>query len=215
VRAGHALFELRSTIPGTLQSMDVPNRPTPEDAPRHPATLSLVAEAPGRVRRLPILYLGTAPLFGGRELGEILARLGETAVVVQESYRTATYALVACHLHDRPGIYASDLYNRSAERRAWSRYGVSFHERPFVRLDPEGRFHARGWPPFVPEFLILGNRSDESNGPTRAQLLLLLAALRLGPPTPRELHVLNRTLERLAILQDVQASSVIEAPAPT
>jgi hypothetical protein len=133
-------------------------------------------------------------------------------VVVQESYRTATYALVGCRLRDRLGIYASDLYNRSAERRKWSRNGVSFCERPFVRLDLEGRFRVLGWPPFVPEFLILGNGSAESDRPTRAQLLLLLAALRLGPPASRELHVLNRTLEQVPALYDVGASAFIDAP---
>jgi hypothetical protein len=206
---------MRSTIPGSLQVIDVPDRPTPEEAPRHAATLSLVAGATGRVRRLPILYLGTAPLFGGRAMDDIVTRLGETALVVEESYRIATYALVACHMHGRPGIYASDLYNRSSERRRWSRHGVSFCERPFVRFDSAGQFRALGRSPFVPKFLILGNRSSQSDRPTRAQLLVLLAALRLGPPAPRELHVLNRTLEHVPALYDVEASPFIDASLPT
>jgi hypothetical protein len=153
----------------------------------------------GPVKRLALLYLGRAPLFGARTVDHLTRRVMEVAELIMSSYRQPTYALASCDFRGRAGLYAMDLFNRSSRRRKLAQLGLSFSDLPFVRLGPDGTCATIDENTFSPQFLILANRpEDASTSP--AKLLMILATLRLGLPAPSELSLLARLAQGVQVI---------------
>jgi hypothetical protein len=191
---------VRTTIPGALDGVTFPRNGAAPEAPRLEGTLSLVgANAVGQVRRLPLLYLGRAPLFGARNVTDLTRRLVQVAELLMSSYRQPTYALASCDLEGRAGLYAMDLYNRSSRRLKLQRLGLTFSDLPFIRLAPDGRCMTAEHDIFSPKFLILANRPQGALT-SPAKLLMILATLRLGLPAPSELNLLAELGESVQVI---------------
>jgi hypothetical protein len=197
---GEEWLEARTTVPGALDDVTFSENGTAPDAPRLEGTLSLVGDdTVGPLRRLPLLYLGRAPLFGARNVIHLARRLVEVAELITSSHRQPTYALASCDFRGRTGLYAMDLYNRSSRRRRLERLGLTFSDPPFVRLAPDGRCTSAEHNTFSPEFLILANR-PKGAFTSPAKVLMVLATLRLGPPAPSELTVLARLAHSVQLI---------------
>ena len=109
-----------------------------------------------RTRRLPTLYLGSAPLFADRDQSAVLERMRMTIETVIESERRPAYVVHPCELGDRRGLYARDTFSRSPYRRRLARAGMRFAEDPYVKSTADGRFVCDDWGKFSPTFMVLG-----------------------------------------------------------
>lgn len=167
--------------------------PFPED-PRHEGVFSVVADPPGKkLRRLPTLYVRSAPVFADRDVAAVVESLHRTIEVVRSAQTRPTYALQACRLDGKTGLYGADVYNRSAFRRRLARFGMDFSEDPYVELGPNHRFRSQDWGDFDPRFFIVGVGTPEQEAVVEmpgAMVLVLLSNSRFGELTPAELHVL-------------------------
>ena len=184
-------LEARSTVEGALEGPDFEGEP-PSDATRHEAVFSLVVHPPERrLRRLPTLYVRSAPVFAERELSPVLESLRQIIEVVRSARERPTYALRACRLDGEPGLYGADVYNRSAFRARLARLGMDFSEDPYVELGPNHRLQVEDWGDFEPRFFIIG--VGTSAGETVVEMsgamaLVLMSNSRFGELTPPELR---------------------------
>ena len=148
------------------------------------------------MRRLPTLYLSTAPIFGHRDAGAVAGELERTVRTLMRASTQPTYLLSPCRIGDRFGLYARDSYNRSPYRRRLVRHGMSFSDDQFVELTADGAFRSPAFGAFRPAFLILAIDGDgpEDIARTRgAWLLFVLANFRFGRLTVEEMALLART----------------------
>jgi len=135
---------------------------------RHEGVLSLVVGIAGpRTRRLPTLYLGSAPLFADRDQSAVVERMRMTIETVIESERRPAYVVQPCEVGDRRGLYARDTFSRSPYRRRLARAGVRFAEDPYVKSNADGSFDCDDWGKFFPTFMVLGY---EHENPARLEV---------------------------------------------
>jgi hypothetical protein len=186
--------EVRTTAPGSLQGL-----PLWADAPlvdrRFEAVLTVVSGAPEArgLRRLPTLYLGRAPLFADRDLSRVLDRLMHTIDTMKLSISTPVYALNACRVEGRYGLYGADVFNRSVRRRRLQRLGMDFAQDPYVRLTSRGTFECESWGEFAPGFVITSVSSSDPQyvlTTSSAWTLAIISNARFGGMTVSELREL-------------------------
>jgi hypothetical protein len=166
----------------------------PEEATRHEAVFSLVVQPPGaRFRKLPTLYVRSAPVFADKELAPVLESLQRNIEVVRSARERPTYALRACRLDGETGLYGADVYNRSPIRGRLARLGMDFSHDPYVELGPDGRLRAQDWGELDPRFFIIGVGTAEGSEVVEmsgAMALALMSNSRFGELTARELRAL-------------------------
>ena len=178
---------------GVLDGPHLEQEP-PAEAERHEAVFSLVVHPQGeRRRRLPTLYVQSAPVFADRELAPVLESLHRTIDVVRHAQQRPTYALRACRLDGETGLYGADVYNRSALRRRLARTGMDFSDDPYIELGSDGRLRARDWGDIEPRFFILGVGTSDAGEVVEvsgAMALAFMSDSRFGALTAHELRAL-------------------------
>jgi hypothetical protein len=188
-----AWFEVRATLPGLLEALEVPSSPdVPEGPDHHDGVFSLVVDdSSTKARSLPTLYFGKARIFIDRQPAVAAAELAKTANTITRAGRTPTYLLQACEISGYPGLYGREFHNRSPFRMKLERLGMRFSSGPFLTFDEDGRFVCDGGEAFVPRFVVIPTTAGDNRDVTvmsGALLVLLLASRRLHRITPGELH---------------------------
>lgn len=184
---------MRSTTPGVLSRIDLPETPTPAEATAYPALISLVTGNPDeRPRKLPTVWFGKTPFFTDRDLGRVEDRLRYMVEATFYVPQRSTYLLHACRFDGMKGLYGQDFHNRSVFRSKLQRQGMEFSEEPYTRFNPDGVFECSDWGAFEPSFVVLRNASDHTQDPNElietrgAALAFALTAYRLGMAGPAE-----------------------------
>lgn len=198
-------------------------RHLPEDSPPagasiHEGAFSVVERpAEGRVRPLPTLHFGKAPIFAARRLSTLASALDRALEMAVGAPEVPTYLMHACRIGDRTGLYMRDLLNRTAFRRRAARLGLEFAERPFVRL-VDGAWSSLDWADFDPSFLIHRGRSEDPSeviGRTGGLLLFQVATYRLGALPPIELPLLAAACAQLEAVGASEPQAIISTLAST
>ena len=195
-------FEIRSNAPALLDSLAPRAEAGPSGAVQHEGALSLVVGMTGqRTRRLPTLYLGSAPLFADRDQSVVLERMRMTVETVIESERRPAYVVQPCELGDRRGLYARDTFSRSPYRRRLARAGMLFTDDPYVKSSEDGSFVCDDWGRFSPTFMVLGYDHEdpaELEVTTGAILPITMIERRIGGITTSHLQSLISGLAGVA-----------------
>jgi len=176
--------------------------------------LSVVVRPPSRTtrsRRLPSLYLGTAAIFADRELSSVLHELSKCVAAIVSSSARPTYFIDPCEIGGRRGLYARDLYSRSAYRRRLVRQGVRFGDDRFPRFTERGTFECDDWGDFDPSFVVMDLEPDEPQGGSMSAGLpaFVLATHRLGRLSSEELSRLIAFCKRVEVVSASDPSTVI------
>lgn len=181
---------------------------------RHRGVLSVLVDDPRKKRRrLPTLYLRTAPVFAARELGPVTERLSMIVATIASS--TPTYLTHPVEANGKVGLYVRDIYNRSAFRRRLARLGMRFGDDPFARLTERGFFSSSDFGEFRPGFIILDEADPEEPKKivtTRGALIPFhFAILRFGAIPPSELSTLTRALKNTPAISAGDANVLMAA----
>ena len=157
-----------------------------------------------RTKRFPTVYLGNQPVFAARDVGAVAERFDQLLSLLVHADREANYLLQPCRLDGRPGLYAREIFNRSAYRRKLERLGVSFSGENHARLTPRGTFYSAAWGEFKPAFVLWLDEFDDD--PTRVipkqrgLAATLIGGYRLGNIPPSELGDLVAALKSAPML---------------
>jgi len=206
-------IEVRSTRAGVLDDLAVEELATHDAAPRAEGVVSLVADRPSASRAIPMVYLDRMPLFGSRDLAEATDRLERIAAAVLGARATPTYVAQSCALEHRRGLYLRETHNRGTFRMRLQRLGVEFEGEQFVSLRHDASFGTASGV-LSPDFLIIGadgDNGEEAVSPSSAQMIFVMAGLRLGPLTPSELATLTAALRNAAVVGAADPQVVVEA----
>lgn len=202
---------MRSTTPGVLSRIDLPETPTPAGATAYPALMSLVTGDPDeRPRKLPTVWFGKTPFYTDRDLARVVERLRYMVEATFYVPQRSTYLLNACRFDGMTGLYGQDFHNRSVFRSKLQRAGMTFSEEPFTRINSNGVFECSDWGEFEPSFVVLRNASDFTEDPDEvvetkgAALAFALTAYRLGMAGPAEI---SRTVQMVRGARAVSALS--------
>jgi hypothetical protein len=177
--------------------------------------LSVVVRPPSgatRARRLPSLYLGSAAIFADRELSSVRQELSKCVDAIASSSARPTYFIDPCEVGGRRGLYARDLYSRSAYRRRLMRQGVRFGDDRFPRFTESGKFECDDWGEFAPSFVVMGLEPDDPQeiGTMSAGLMaFVLATHRFGRPSSEELSLLIAFCRRVEAASASDPSTVV------
>ena len=136
------------------------------------------------MRRLPSLYLGPELAYNHRDVARVVDRADMWTSVIQRSAERATYTLTPCSFNGAVGLYARELFERSAFRRRLRRRGVAFDDVPYVTFETDGTFFSDTFGKFTPRFMFLGSAGLEDPAEIvttkGAELAFVVVTYRLG-----------------------------------
>lgn len=146
-------------------------------------------------RKLPVLHFGRSPLLTDRSLSRVVERLQSAVDAIVAAHDDRVYTMTPCRIGDRVGLYAKDLFERSAFRQRLARAGAEFADPAWVRLTDAGFEGA--WGRIHPDFLVTADVGDDpTTVVSTAPGFLLFATLahRLWTPPRDELPLLRNAL---------------------
>lgn len=167
-----------------------------------------------RRRRLPSLYFGVRLIFADRDVSAVKRRLDRTVEILLESSDHPAFSLHACEIDGRRGLYARDVYNRSAYRMKLVRLGLRFAEDPYAILTERRTFKCEDWGEFSPSFMIFGYVDENPQKVLRtkgAMLPITAIDLRVGHITPAQLHLLIESLNTIEAVSAADPGALIAA----
>jgi hypothetical protein len=165
-----------------------------------------------RARRLPLLYLDRAAIFADRELSIVRRELSKAVDAIASSIARPTYFIDPCEIGGRRGLYARDLYSRTAYRRRLMRQGARFGGDRYPRFTESGTFDCDDWGEFDPSFVIVDLDPDDPQeiGTMSAGLMaFVLATHRFGRPSSEELSRLVSLCRQVEVVSASDPSTVV------
>ncbi len=178
-------------------------------------SLDIDAHQPGRGRRrLPTFYFGNSPIFASRDADVVASHLVAGVRAVAAAPHEPIYALTACTIDGRTGLYGREIFNRAPYRRRLERLGMRFADDSYVRFRRDGRFASGSSGSFSPDFIVLHSANENPGGVVEARgasLAFSVATARLGRPDARELGHLSTVLEGVTALGAPSPAVLIDA----
>ena len=175
----------------------------------------MVDDGSKKVRSVPTLYHGSAPIFGHRDLDRVRERLGHTVETVRRADEVPAYLITACRFKGNYGLYAQGVFNRTAMRRDLERRGVEFSSDSYVRLTDRGTWESDGWQEFHAQFVVTGGpysrEPSEVVRRTVAETVFAFGVLRVGNVTSQELTLLVPALHAATRATSRDPDALVEA----
>jgi hypothetical protein len=197
---GNDAYEVRSTSEGALDETQAPFSPFPKEAIFHNHLFTLIVDDDNKpIRKLPSLYIDRTQLFSDRDMTTIGRRLVRTVEAIEESPNGQMYGIQGCKIGGRTGLYAREVYNRSAFRIKLTRIGGEFSADPYVRLTEQATFSNRDWGEFEPDFVLLSWKNPDS-GVRRiagAMVPFTLSGFSFGRLLPEDLARLTQACQSM------------------
>ena len=164
-------------------------------------------------RKLPTFYFANSPLFAARDADLVASHLIAGVRAVAAAPHEPTYALTACSIDGRAGLYGREMFNRAPYRRRLERLGMHFASDTYVRFREDGRFESESTK-FSPHFIVLPHSGEDQAHvaeATGAPLVFSVAAARLGRPGASELQRLSAVLKRVVALGAPSPAVLLDA----
>lgn len=199
---------MRSTQPGVLAGMELPESSATEVDPRHEGVFSLVLGSAEGMRKIPSLYFDKVMVYGHRDPETVAEQVAPFVAGVLESRDRSTYLVTQCEIEGKGGLYLREVHNRAAYRKRLERIGGRFADLPLVWLDEDGFTGPDG--PFEPRFAVAGATEavEEARG---AMLPFTMSSLRLGGMERIELTRLVALLKGVPLLGAADPTRLVEA----
>ena len=209
---GEQLY-LRTDVAGLLDRLGVEGKDLSDPNERLDAgSFSIVIGEPhGKIRKIPTLYFGNAPVFADRDVAAVGERFHVMVDAVARYRDNSIYAVNGCEFNGRRGLYCRDLFNRSTFRLRARPLGLRFADDPHVQLAQGSSFRNSDYGVFEPEFIVYQTEfSDELTRKKGGLLLWIVSTYRLGIPPSDEVGRLGSIIGALEAVGGGNPSEVTE-----